>query len=378
VAGDALLIAAFSGRAVAQSARRAGYVPLVADAFGDTDTREASLAVRVVDGTAATGFRTKPLLAALEDLAAASPVPPIGLVLGSGFEDKPRLVEALSARYRLIGMPAPAITSLKAPDVFFSALDALGVAHPLTTSVVPENGDGWLSKRIGGSGGRHIRIPTGAGRTHSRRYFQRRLDGERYSIGALLNADNARFWTTRQWIAPSGWQPFRYGGAVSSPVINSEVETALTDSARRVAAHFRLLGMVSFDFIVTDGAPQLLEVNARPGAALDVLDDDLGTQIAGHVEAFMPDKNSRSHEAIAPQQSRAAAILHADRGALVLGEVPWPDWSADRGAAGTAVPAGAPLATATAVAANAQQAESLARARLAQLADLIYGHAKPR
>ena len=33
-----VLIAAISGRALAASARRGGYVPLVADFFGDADT----------------------------------------------------------------------------------------------------------------------------------------------------------------------------------------------------------------------------------------------------------------------------------------------------------------------------------------------------
>ncbi len=378
MAGAALLIAAFSGRAIAQSARRAGYTPLVADAFGDLDTRDAAHGVRVIDGAVATGFRTKPLIAALEALALTSPSPPVGLVLGSGFEDKPRLVEVLSARYRLIGMPAVAIRSLKDPDVFFPALDALGVAHPLTTSVVPENGDGWLSKRVGGSGGRHIRVMSGAVRTRPRRYFQQRLDGERYSIGAILDAEHARFWTTRQWITPSGRQPFRYGGAVSSPALNGELESTMAGVARRVGARFALRGMVSFDFIVSGDVPYLLEVNARPGAALDVLDDAIGTQIKGHVDGFLRTPNGDQPGPPSPQRARAAAILHADRGSLVLGDVPWPDWSADRGAPGVAVPAGAPLATATAEAPTAQQAESLARARLAQLADLIYGHTTRR
>ena len=48
--GQSVLIAAFSGRTLAQSARRAGYEPLVVDAFGDLDTREAAADLRVIDG----------------------------------------------------------------------------------------------------------------------------------------------------------------------------------------------------------------------------------------------------------------------------------------------------------------------------------------
>ena len=60
---------------------------------------------RVIDGAMQTGFTTKPVVAALDALAAAARVPPIGLVLGSGFEDKPRLDsgsgQALSAARQL-------------------------------------------------------------------------------------------------------------------------------------------------------------------------------------------------------------------------------------------------------------------------------------
>ena len=111
-----VLIAAFSGRSLAQSARRAGYEPLVVDAFGDLDTQEAAADFRVLDGVMETGFRTKPLIAALEDLSRSASSKPIGLVLGSGFEDKPRLVAALASRFRLLGVRRHDLQSLQRSD----------------------------------------------------------------------------------------------------------------------------------------------------------------------------------------------------------------------------------------------------------------------
>ena len=79
---DTVLIAALSGRGLAASARRAGYLPLVADAFGDSDTAElAARSCRVADA-ARIGFRAKTVFAALAELEAAAPSPPIGLILG--------------------------------------------------------------------------------------------------------------------------------------------------------------------------------------------------------------------------------------------------------------------------------------------------------
>ena len=66
----ALLIAAVTGRAIAQSARRAGFVPLVADFFADLDTQGAAHACRKLEGDIARGIEWPSLSRALEALAA--------------------------------------------------------------------------------------------------------------------------------------------------------------------------------------------------------------------------------------------------------------------------------------------------------------------
>src|SRR5580693_8541902 len=95
----AVLIAAASGRALAQSARRAGYAPLVVDFFADDDTCEtAESCVRLEDGLAR-GFQLETLMAACERLAGRRRI--AGVVYGSGFEDRPELIEAMAKRWRL-------------------------------------------------------------------------------------------------------------------------------------------------------------------------------------------------------------------------------------------------------------------------------------
>jgi predicted ATP-grasp superfamily ATP-dependent carboligase len=379
VAGERILIAAFSGRALAQSARRAGFEPLVVDAFGDLDTRAAAAAFRIVPGAMQTGFRTKPLVRALDELASASRAPPIGLVLGSGLEDKPRLVASLQNRYRLLGSAAETYKSAKDPRTFFAALDDLDIAHPETQTSPPADPSGFISKRIGGSGGRHIRMCHGPQHLRPRRYFQRHMEGDRISAGAIFwgrsaTGSHSLISLTRQWISPSADEAFRFGGCVSGPDVDDKIRATIIDAAERVATRFNLVGMASFDFIVSHARPHLLEVNPRPGASLDVLDDDEGYWFKAHVAACCETSIPQPHRP--PRFARAIAIAHADRGPLTLGDTPWPDWSADRGAPGTAVPTGAPLATVFAEAPTADAAEALARTRLADLQDLIYGHAK--
>jgi predicted ATP-grasp superfamily ATP-dependent carboligase len=368
-----VLIAAFSGRSLAQSARRAGYEPLVVDAFGDLDTQEAALDFRVLDGVMETGFRTKPLIAALEDLSRSTSSKPIGLVLGSGFEDKPRLINALGTRFKLLGSDATTYKACKDPTTFFGALDKLGIPHPETRLTPPNDPTGWITKRIGGSGGRHIRVCHGPQRIKPRRYFQKLVDGNRISAGAVFAKDKNLVSLTRQWISPSAGHPFRFGGCVSMPAVDDRLRRQIAQSAKRVATELNLIGLASFDFIVSAGVPYLLEVNPRPGASLDILDDG-GELFAAHIAVWTGANNFPGQEIA--RAAKAIAILHADRGPITLGKTPWPDWSADRGPPGTFVPQGAPLATAFAEASTADAAEALARTRLAELEDLIYGHAK--
>ena len=71
---ETVLIAALSGRGLAASARRAGYLPLVADAFGDSDTAEHAAAARCVTDAARIGFRAKPVFSALAELELPPPL----------------------------------------------------------------------------------------------------------------------------------------------------------------------------------------------------------------------------------------------------------------------------------------------------------------
>ncbi|MBS0267987.1 MAG: ATP-grasp domain-containing protein [Proteobacteria bacterium] len=375
MSGEAVLIAAFSGRSLAQSARRAGFEPLVADAFGDLDTQHAAEDFRVLDGAMQTGFRTKPLIAALDDLARSSATEPVGLVLGSGFEDKPRLVAALGSRFKLLGSDAATYKACKDPRNFFDVLDRLGVKHPKTETNPPADPEGWISKRVGGSGGRHIRACLGPQRAKPRRYYQKELRGERISAGGVFAAEGNTILLSRQWISPSSEHPFRFGGCVSNPAIGERFPETILNVVQTVASDLGLRGMASFDFIVEPTlGPCLLEVNPRPGASLDVLDDGKGQLFVQHMAAWMGAATEGVREI--PKHAKAMAILHADRAPIKLNEIPWPDWSADRGPPGTFIPAGAPLATVFAEAPTADAAEALARKRLAELEDLIYGHAK--
>ncbi len=377
MSGEAVLIAAFSARALAVSARRAGFLPLAVDCFGDTDTERAAEALRCLPARVQTGFLPKPLIAALDELAAAAPSPPLGLVLGSGFECNPRLVARLGERFRLIGNPASTIARAKDPATFFAALSRLGIVHPETRPSPPPAPEGWLMKRIGGSGGLHIVDCPKEPRPDPRRYFQRRIAGEPICILGVVGSRGHAFAPSRQWVSPLPKRPYRYGGAVGAIALDPDLEARLVTACVAIADDLGLAGLVSFDFLVADGEAQLLEVNPRPGATLDVFDDEAGTLFRAHVEACLEGDGARRLAASwRPPKARAAAILYADPGELIAPALDWPDWVADRPRPGTRVGPRQPAATVLADADTPEAAELLAHERLGVLANMLYEDAK--
>ena len=369
--GQTILIAALSGRALAQSARRAGYLPLVVDAFGDMDARAAADLYTGLPNAIRHGFEAKALFAALDGLVDCAPSPPVGIVLGSGFENRPKLIESLDARYRLLGSKAGVVRQIKDPAEFFPLLRSIGIAHPETVLTPPDFAQGWLAKRIGGAGGAHIRDLETYSKASEKHYFQRRLEGTPISVFAVASKGGVALELSRQWTAPSKRKPYRYGGAVIIEYSETAAEQSMVTAAATLIELLDPVGLISFDFLVQDGKAYLLEINPRPGATLDIFDDIRGNLFRAHVEAGLGRELWQERD-LPTAQSRASAILYADQGPLTAGDIDWPDWTADRPAPGTPIPAETPIATVFADGVNADEAERLARDRLSTLADLVY------
>src|SRR3954471_623855 len=110
-----VVIVAASGRALAASARRAGYLPLIIDWFGDADTLAHAEAHARVEGLAH-GYTRDALDAALAKVIGARE--PCGVVYGTGFEDRPQLIAHLAQRLPILGNAAATIAVLKDPQAF--------------------------------------------------------------------------------------------------------------------------------------------------------------------------------------------------------------------------------------------------------------------
>jgi uncharacterized protein len=353
-----VLIAAASGRALAASARRGGYQPLVVDYFGDQDMLMAAhVHHRLADGLV-TGMRLNEVMPALEELARARE--PIGIVCGTGFEDRPELLAAIAQRWTLIGNGPEVVARIKNPAEFAAVCRARGVPHPDIAFERPADPADWLTKRCGGAGGIHVTAQVGGTVAAPGRYFQRRVPGTPVSAMTLAHGRHATvLGFSQQWASPTPAHPYRFGGAVAPAEIAPAMADTLTEAIRRIVAAVPLVGLNSADFLIHKDRYWLLEINPRPGATLDIFEPEDGSLFARHVEAC---RGALALKFDRPHGAKASAIVYAEQD-IVIPALDWPDWTADRPHAGSAINAGEPLCTVFASAATPDEARSLVARR---------------
>ena len=365
--GACVLIAAQSGRALAAAARRAGYRPLVVDLFGDSDTRALATGYRQVRGRFGVGVAGLAVLDALDELALASAQPPLGVVLGSGFEASPALIQAIDERFGLIGASADTVASLKDPMGFARLLAELGIGHPQVRLEPVALSSGWLAKRRGSSGGGHIRKAR-SNRLAPGRYLQRAVEGEPVSVTFLADGRRAQVVArTCQWVSPGRGAAWRYGGAIEPggpPAIDPEIEMAIG----RIVAATRLRGLASADLMVAPDRWWLLEINPRPGATLDCLDRRRTPLFERHCRAS---RGELGEAEAPPQEAAGSMIVYARRRIARVPEIAWPAFVADRPERGSAIEAGAPICTVAATGTETAEVRRLLDLRGADIIRLV-------
>lgn len=352
----AVLVVAASGRALAASARRGGFLPLVVDYFADSDTMALAHAHARLDDGLARGMTADALDAAFAALTAGCE--PRGVVCGTGFEDRPELLAHIARRWKVFGNSAETVARLKDPLAFASLCEDLAIPHPATTLSRPSDASGWLAKRRGGAGGSHI--GPADERSGNGIYYQRHVAGAPIALQFVGDGQHVRILgSSTQWSASTLRQPFRYGGAVRPAALTNT--GTLAACVQRIAAAIPLFGLNSADFLVAEDGFRLLEINPRPSATLDIFEPPGGSLFALHMSACA---GTLDFEAPNLPGAAAMAIVYAES-ELTIPALDWPDWTADRPHAGSAIKAGEPLCTVHAFAPSATEARRLVDDRLA-------------
>ena len=365
-----ILTLAFSGRALAQAARRAGAEVVVADLFGDMDTRSLAPWYRL-PGNLEEGIDGAELLALVRALSGRVD----GIVYGAGFEADPALLGELARIAPVIGNPGAVVAAVKDPFRFAALLQRLGLQHP-EVAASPQPSTPWLRKLRGGSGGTHIERATAASvAADGNDYFQAVAPGDPVSALFAANGRGARLiGLSAQWPAPTATRPFRYGGCAGpvalAPKLTAEIEAA----CHAIAGATGLVGLNSLDMLVAGDAFTILEVNPRPGATLDLFDDPSGPSLwECHVNAVRGELPAPIDASVSG--ARAAMVVYADETRHVPATFVWKSGIADIPAPGSRIPAGAPVCTVMAAGPDAGVARALAEERaaavLARLSPLL-------
>ncbi len=271
-----VLIAGISTRALAVSARRAGYQVTAIDAFGDLDLREAAdvIALRPEHGM---------LYSPAAAVAAAKAVPGGLVAYTSNFENYPAAVAGLARRGDLLGNPAAVLTRVRNPFELMRALRSHGFATPDTRAKAPSTPSrpsAWLLKPRR-SGGGHGTVAWRPGRPVPRtHYLQQRIVGMPGSV--VFAADGRRaipIGLSRQLVgdASLGAHGFRYCGSLIGPGNRlfpgqQELLEIATRLANAVTQEFGLVGLNGVDFIARDGVPYPIEVNPRYSSSMELVE----------------------------------------------------------------------------------------------------------
>jgi predicted ATP-grasp superfamily ATP-dependent carboligase len=361
-----LIIAAVSARPFVRAAKVAGFEVIAADVFCDVDTRR-DVVQAVQLGYRQGGFDAEDVRRKLIPLLA----PDAGFVYGSGFETQAHLLEEIAQHCAVVGNAAETVRMTKDPDRFFSCLESLDLPFPETVRQLPAGIDGWLCKRIGGSGGMHVSSPI----LSDHHYFQRIVPGRPCSLLFLADGGCAvAIGYNEQWLAPIPDMPWRYGGAVSRTDLPQDVKAGMLEAAQQLTAEIGLRGLNSLDCMVDGDRWWILEVNPRLSATFALYDaaNSGASLLDAHLQAGAGRFGGVGFPEFSAGDARAHLIYYAPFDVKVPPDMLWPDWAVDIPVPESRVMAGQPLCTVLAEAADADKAASLVRQRAGQLLQHIH------
>jgi predicted ATP-grasp superfamily ATP-dependent carboligase len=242
------------------------------------------------------------------------------------------------------------------------------VPHPAIAFEPAHEPELWLTKRRGGAGGAHIAAAEAGSYARPDSYFQRRVGGK--SISALFLASEKKvgiIGLSMQWAAPTPESPFRYGGAAGPVDVDRAQAEEIARSVAAMASELDLVGLNSVDFLVSDDAVWLLEINPRPGATMDVFESNKASLFAHHIAAC----EGRLTPMSPSSAFKAAEIVYAPHDVVVRRRKDWPDWAVDRSPAGTRIAAGDPLCTVLGSGATVDLARACASGRTRKIIALV-------
>ncbi len=379
-----LLIFGASARSAAFSARKAGYAPITADMFGDTDLRAHCWATRVASYPRG-----------LVTFARQWPSTP--WMYTGAMENEPSLVDEITRDRPLWGNPGSVLRNVRDPSQVAAALDETGLRAPqLAASLDDLTGDAtWLSKPLASCGGGRIHVvdkrTAPGGRADLRgRYLQQYIEGVPGGAVYVAAQGNARLLGVTRQLVGSEWATadrFQYAGSLGPLDVNESCAEQFRRIGDCLAARFDLTGLFGVDAIIADDLVWPIEVNPRYTASIEILERALSfhsirLHAAACLDGHLPGLSSMPD---ATPARYGKAILYANADVVVRDDFtrqmprrndgPWPRY-ADIPAPGTKIESGQPVLTVFAEASFEDDVEQKLRDRMAIVREWLYDNSR--
>jgi uncharacterized protein len=339
------LIIARSGRALAASAKRAGYKVSVADYFADEDTRSCSESVHQLQYHC-DGFTKETLLRHIEEIVSSNPN--VKLVTGSGFESTPNLLNTLHEVIPVLSSSRESIVALKDPVSFFKMLDKNSIGHPEVLFSKPITSKKYLIKRIGGIGGGHVNWSNQVELyDDSSSYYQEFVPGKVLSVVFLADGLQAGIVGFNQQLLSEQFEemPFLYQGAITINEHSERHKENIQKIINKVTNETKLRGLCGLDYIVDEfDNIFVLEVNPRPPATFE-LHEGKQSLFDAHLSCFDGSPIDYKRWVYKNEKNSGYAIIYTNKELKISDNIDWPLWVKDRPSPGSVIPVKFPICT---------------------------------
>ncbi|MBC6497371.1 MAG: ATP-grasp domain-containing protein [Alphaproteobacteria bacterium GM7ARS4] len=278
-----LIIVALNARPLAAIARIAHYQPYAIDAFGDHDLETHRHAYLPLHKS------TAPTLNAWHNaLDAIDPNRTTPIIYGSGLERCPHLLNAIHQR-PLYGNPPHILSHTTNPQRFFATLDQLAIPYPPISFArpPPNTKRPWLCKHAASSGGTGITYLSHH-TTHTQDTYYQHAMSDTHHIGLSFLANGTAcvpLGFSRQrhthHITHHPRYPLRLDIIDTQPPPTETLAHHVITYATQLTKTLTLRGINSIDVLYAKKyhAPFVLELNPRPGIALDLFATEHGSDL---------------------------------------------------------------------------------------------------